>query len=154
MPVPLLYFCRFDGDIDSLKLHHDMGAQLKLTEQKRDIHQAHGDQWAKRIRETRQLLENNPSYGVLAFDFQKNLPLPLTNVGAEYYKRQLWLHNFDINDLRTNQATMFLYSEHFACKGANDVISCLNKYLANYVSSDTKHLILFADNSFGQNKNR
>ena len=35
---------------------------------------------------------------MLAIDFQKNLPLLLNGVSQEYYKRQLWVHNFCIHD--------------------------------------------------------
>ena len=41
-------------------------------------------------------------------DYQKNLPLPLTGVGQEYFKRQLWIHNFCIHDMANDTATMKL----------------------------------------------
>ena len=44
---------------------------------------------------------------VLAMDYQKNLPLPLTGIGQEYYKRQLWIHNFCIHECVNEKATMF-----------------------------------------------
>ena len=57
----------------------------------------------------------------ICMDFEKNLPLPVTNVGPEYYKRQLWLHNFGIIDVQTGDASMYVYSEHFGRKGPNEV---------------------------------
>ena len=56
---------------------------------------------------------------VFAFcmDFGSNLALPVTNIGEEYYQRQLWIHNLAFHDLKSGQAVMFLYSEHFAEKG-------------------------------------
>ena len=72
--------------------------------------------------------EGLPETMVIAMDFQKNLPLPKTGISQEYYKRQLWLHNFCIHDNVNHRAKMFLYAEHYAGKGPNEVISCLKYY--------------------------
>ena len=90
---------------------------------------------------------------VLAMDYQKNLPLPLTGIGQEYYKRQLWIHNFCIHECVNEKATMFLYAEHYAGKGPNDVLSCLSFYVKSLPAEVTK-IELFADYCFSQNKNR
>ena len=86
-------------------------------------------------------------------DYEKNLPLPLTGVGQEYYKRQLWIHNFCIHDNVNDRATMFLYAEHYAAKGPNEVISLLDYYISS-LPPTIKKVCLFADNCFSQNKNR
>ena len=91
---------------------------------------------------------------VICFDYQKNLPLPLTNTGKEYYMRQLWMHNLGIHNLGTNEATMFVYSEHFAHKGPNEVISCLKWFFDNKVSKSVKIVHVFMDNCFAQCKNK
>ena len=90
---------------------------------------------------------------ILAMDYQKNLPLPLTGISQEYYKRQLWIHNFCIHDNVTNDATTFLYAEHYAKKGPNEVISCLNYYFDGLPTSISK-VHIFLDDCFSQNKNR
>jgi len=82
------------------------------------------------------------------------LPLPVTGSGPEYYKRQLWIHNFCIHILATNDATMFVYAEHFAGKGPNEIISILLWYFENILPKQTTHLYIFADNCSAQNKNR
>ena len=89
---------------------------------------------------------------ILAMDYQKNLPLPLTGISQEYYKRQLWIHNFCIHDNVTNDATTFLYAEHYAKKGPNEVISCLNYYFDGLPTSISK-VHIFLDDCFSQNKN-
>lgn len=90
---------------------------------------------------------------VIAIDFQKNLPLPLTGIGPEYFKRQLWVHNFCVTDMKTRKSTMHLYSEHFAGKGSNEVASCLLSYIEK-LDAGVRRLKIFADNCFAQNKNR
>ena len=77
---------------------------------------------------------------VIAMDFQKNLPLPLTGVSQEFYKRQLWLHNFCIHDCIHENATMYLYVEHYAGNGPNEMISCLDHYLSTLTSNNKKPL--------------
>ena len=91
------------------------------------------------------------AFTLLQWTTRKNLPLPLTGIGQEYYKRQLWLHNFCIHDTVQEKATMYLYGEHYAAKGPNDVISCLNHYVSTLPAS-VKELHIFADNCFSQTK--
>ena len=90
------------------------------------------------VTESAQALQPEGDTAVLAIDYQKNLPLPLTGLSQEYYKRQLWIHNFCIHDNVTNDATMFLYAEHYAKKGPNEVISCLNYYFDGLSTSISK----------------
>ena len=82
-----------------------------------------------------------------------NLPLPLTGVSQEYYKRQLWIHNLCIYDCVNDNAMMFLYAEHLAGKGPKEVISCLDYYISTQ-SPTIKKLKIFADNCFFQTKNK
>ena len=63
-------------------------------------------------------------------EFKKKLLLPKTGISQEYYKQQLWLHNFCIHDNVSHRAKMFLFAEHYAGKGPNEVISCLKYYLS------------------------
>lgn len=97
--------------------------------------------------------KGDESTAAIAIDYHKNLPLPVTGVGPEYYKRQLWVHNFCITNIVTGQSTMHLYSEHFALKGPNEVLSCLLSYI-NELGAQYTRLRIFADNCFSQNKNR
>ena len=48
---------------------------------------------------------------------------------------------------------MYFYAEHYAAKGPNEVISCLNHCITGVPARITK-LHIFADNCFSQNKNR
>jgi hypothetical protein len=77
------------------------------------------------LREVQDLLKDDSEAAGICFNFEKNLPLPVTNIGQEYYKRRLWLYNFEVTELKTKKATMFVYSEHYSDKGPNEVLSCL-----------------------------
>lgn len=98
--------------------------------------------------------EINPNVLAICFDYQKNLPVPVTNIQDEYYLRQLWVHNFGIKNLSTSETTMYMYAEHFAQKGPNEVISCLEDFILQNKTETQKILKLYCDNCFSQNKNR
>lgn len=124
----------------------------RAVETQRSVHLAKADVFYTQLREIP--ANSNANSLVLAIDYEKNLPLPVTGVGPEYYKRQLWLHNFCIKDLVSGESTMYLYSETFAKKGPNETISCLEDYLKNVAGAELKELHIFLDNCFAQNKNR
>ena len=90
----------------------------------------------------------------ICFDFQKNLALPITNLGEEYYKRQLYIYNLGMHNLSNGSATMYLYSETFGRKTANEVISSLQHFIEHHKEENHSRLELFADNCFAQNKNK
>ena len=91
----------------SLKIEH------KLHVRKADVFYIQTSE----VSENAKALGDNCDTAVIAMDFQKNLPLPLTGVSQEYYKRQLWLHNFYIHDNINNCATMYLMLNIMQLKG-------------------------------------
>ena len=64
------------------------------------------------------------------------------------------MHDLGIHNLGTNDETMFVYSEHFAHKGPNEVISSLKWFFDNKVSKSVKIVHVFMDNCFTQCKNK
>ena len=60
--------------------------------------------------------------------------------------------NFGIHDCSKNTATMCMWNETIAGRGANEIISCLMKYIAN-IPMQVKTLTCYSDSSFGLNKN-
>ena len=88
------------------------------------------------------------------YGFPKNLPLPVTNVQQENYKRQLYVHKFGINNTGSKKATMILYAEHIAGKSVDDVISNLDCYIEENMATHHTNLTIYAGNCFLQNKNR
>ena len=85
----------------------------KLEEDIKSHHEA-AEKFYESIRASRQ---TGDSTFVICMDYGSNLALPTTRVGEEFYKRQLWIHNLCFHNLKTKQAHMFIYSEHFAKKG-------------------------------------
>ena len=131
-------------------------AALKRLKTENELHLRKAEVFHVQLQEATEQAKNmqeEKDVVVLAIDFQKNLPLPLTGVSQEYYRRQLWIHNFCIHECTEEKATMFLYAENYAGKGPNDVLSCLQHYFKT-LPSEIKKIKLFADNCFSQNKNR
>ncbi|KAK5648093.1 hypothetical protein RI129_002985 [Pyrocoelia pectoralis] len=134
-----------------VKLQNDDQQVRELNLQK-EIHIRKAEVFYTLMKEKRD--NPKPDEMVICFDYQKNLPLPVTNIKDEYYLRQLWLHNFCINNIVTNCATMYLYTENYAGKGPNEVISCLNHFIKKKKNQGMVKLSIFCDNCFSQNKNR
>ncbi len=104
----------------------------------------------------------------VAFDLQQNMPLPKSNIGEAYYKRQLWLYNLGIvihktksekSDKPQSPKNVFLYTwlEYEGGRGSNEIVSALMDFLAKIekrvkLRKITK-LKLHCDSCPGQNKN-
>ena len=131
-------------------------AMIKQRKIENELHLRQADVFNVQLKEAsesaKKMIADNDT-AVIAIDFQKSLPLPLTGVTKEFYKRQLWIHNFCIHDCVNENATMFLCAERYVGKGPNEVISCLDYFISALLSS-MKKLKIFADNRFSQNKNK
>ena len=102
-------------------------------------------------------LDQDPSKICIAIDLQQTLPCPRLTVGEAFYKRKLWVYNFSVVNLKTNQTTMFVWNEAIAARGSSEIGSCVLKWLDMNLGQEyepsTITLTIFADNCGGQNKN-
>ena len=92
---------------------------------------------------------------VFHFDFQQNMPTPKLTVGKQFYLRLLWTYLFGIFCASNNITCAFMWNELVAHRGANDVVSCLSRfvYSTKFGRTGAKWSIWWADNCGGQNKN-
>ncbi|KAF2902329.1 hypothetical protein ILUMI_03858 [Ignelater luminosus] len=128
------YCAKNNADLNSAKLKKYDALIKELTTSK-ELHLRPAHVFFDLLKSKKENPVNNEL--IICFDFEKNLPLPVTNISDEYYKRQLWLHNLGINDVLSNQATMFLFTENFAHKRPNKVLTALEYYIKpHYASSE------------------
>ena len=101
----------------------------------------------------KKLLLQKPNATIVCMDLQQALPTPRFTANLWFYSRKMYTYNFGIHDYRNHKGYMFLWDETTAKRGAIEIISNLDYYINNYVSSDCRELIIFSDNCSGQNKN-
>ena len=89
----------------------------------------------------------------LTFDLQKTLPLPRLATNIIFYKRQLWVYNLGVHSAKRNQGNCMIWVEGEAGRGAQEVGSCLYKYIINNVGAGIEELRLWSDSCGGQNRN-
>lgn len=89
----------------------------------------------KKLKEVTTLSKEDEATEVLCFDFQQNLQL--LPAGEVFYKRQLWEYNFCIDSGKMGASTFYMYDEHTAKKGSNEVISFLHHYIHTYLPASS-----------------
>jgi hypothetical protein len=103
---------------------------LKVNLQK---YQMEAQNFYKVKKEIKELVKLNDKIYAISLDYEKNLPIPVTNVSSEYYMRQLWIHTF-----KNETADMFVYSEHFSGKGPSEYVKLIKetdkKLIVNYAN--------------------
>lgn len=98
------------------------------------------------------------NYIVTCYDLQQVLPCPNGDVSVFYYTSKLNVLNFTLFELKNNTVQCFLWHEGEALRGANEIGTCVLKYIeekAHTVAPDEPlHIVFYSDNCCGQQKNR
>ncbi len=96
---------------------------------------------------------------IIAFDCEKNQPLPKVPDSSAYYSRQLYLYNFTVVigpsrcPLTPTNVKSFCWFETQFAKDSNTIASCVFHILETLDFSQYKSIRLVADGCAGQNKN-
>ncbi|KAK3918310.1 Proline--tRNA ligase [Frankliniella fusca] len=79
------------------------------------------------------------------------LPVPDLPTGKVYYARQLYAYNLTI--VHGKKTHCYMWAEHEARRGANEIASCLFHHITKELPSTVKYLTMFSDCCLGQNRN-
>ena len=90
----------------------------------------------------------------VCFDLEKVLNCPHGEMSSYYYHRKLSLYNLTMYSLGSGDVNCYLWNETQAKRGANEIASCLIKFLVKQVKAGFTSFIFFSDNCAGQNRNR
>ena len=115
-------------------------------------HQEKASQGYQSLRNDAAVAKRESGCNLLTFDMMQTLPVPTLTHSSMFYLRQMWTYNFGIHDMAAGTATMCLWDETIASRGADEICSCLKEYIAS-LPPETKRLTCFSDSCFGQNKN-
>ncbi|XP_050504305.1 uncharacterized protein LOC126883102 [Diabrotica virgifera virgifera] len=137
-------------------------AKIKNTQdenEKKTLNELH-DNHLKKAEDARNQMQidfkeatTNHTLETLSYDMEKVLGLPKLSTNIVYYKRQLGIYNEGIHSASTNTPYCFLWKEGVAGRGAQEVGSCLKKYIELYLKKGVEELILWSDSCGGQNRN-
>ncbi|KAJ8964278.1 hypothetical protein NQ314_005012 [Rhamnusium bicolor] len=66
---------------------------------------------------------------LVVFDLQAVLPCPMGDASSFYYVSKLNVLNFTLYDIKNHEGTCFMWHEDGAHREANEIGTCLLKYL-------------------------
>lgn len=89
----------------------------------------------------------------ICYDLQKVFGLPKASSNVFYYTRNLNVYNLGIHDARTNKGYFHVWVENEAGRGAQEIASCLIKYLESHLQKEAEEIIMWSDSCGGQNRN-
>ena len=65
---------------------------------------------------------------------QQVMPTPKLPSNIAFYKRKMFTLNFGIHAYKRNQGYMFVWDEVTANRGANEIASCIYKFINNHIN--------------------
>ncbi|CAH0555186.1 unnamed protein product [Brassicogethes aeneus] len=98
--------------------------------------------------------DKNEKFSVCCFDLQQVIQIPQSNTSVFYYKLKLSTFNLSIFDMATKEGFCFIWHEQIGKRGANEISSCVYRFLMEKANAGYKEVTLYSDNCIGQNKNR
>lgn len=122
-------------------------------EAEKEVHLIKAECFYTELKEKTNLAKTRPEIEVITFDFQQNLPLPVSSSGEIFYKIQLWIFNFCIHVGSTGKSYCYIYDETVGGKGQNEVCSIITDFLGKHISAEVTDIYIFSDNCASQNKN-
>lgn len=138
-------------DIFKCKMDAAEGEEKELLRGQLEFHHRKSQSTQEMYQSDKLSVTTDDNITVITFDLMKTLPTPLLTTNIVFYKRQLWTYCLGIHDYRNKNGYMQMWHEGVASRGANEVASCLMRYLVDV--PPRPHLIAWSDACGGQNRN-
>lgn len=127
-------------------------AKLKELQVQLELHQRRAEAMQTNMKTEIDQARKENNIHVISFDLQQALPIPDLTVGKAFYLRKAWMYNLGVHNCNTGKGFMYMWTEHIAKRGSDEIASAILKYI-NDTASQAEELIVFTDNCGGQNKN-
>lgn len=127
-------------EIEETKLKHDLEKNASRKEKEIDKQNA-----------------INKTIFSACFDLQAILITSDGKISKFYYKRRLATYNLTFYNMKYGNGACSVWNETIAKRGANEVGSCILKFLQNYFNGteiSPSNVVFYSDNCTGQNKNK
>ena len=128
-------------------------ATLRQLRGEWELHYCKAERAYQQLKEDSARAKSNTDMLVITFDLQQSLPTPVLTTNVVFYKRQLWTYNLGIHNCVIESGHKHLWHEGMASRGAQDIASCVLKYLKDTKPTAT-HLVTYSDSCGGQNRNK
>lgn len=123
--------------------------------QKFKIHEEEKNESYDRFKFHQSLNTRNRNVICASFDLQKVLNTPHGESMLLYYSRKIAVYNFTIYESGTQKGFSFVWTETDAHRGANEIATCLYKYIKSVDErGEANKIIFYCDSAYGQNKNK
>lgn len=82
---------------------------------------------------------------IFTFKLQRAIDLPHISNDDIFFKKQLWSNILTVYDEKRDITYFYVWNETDACRGPDEIISCLYKHFMSHLPKDTQKIILFSD---------
>ena len=115
-------------------------AEREESQQELAAHQEKASQGYSALRAAKEATGSCVNHTLITFDLMQNLPVPTLTHSSMFYSRQLWAYNLGIYRYSSvvDDATMCMWNEAIAGRGADEICSCLRHYLGTLPPETTK----------------
>ena len=125
----------------------------KEEEDKQKVHIDKKDRAREEKENDKRKAKTDSASRSVTFDLQQVLHTPCHGVSTLFYTRKLCVYNFTIYEQDTGEGFCYIWDETNGKRGACEIGTCLYDYVTS-LPQNIKHLTLFSDSCFGQNKNQ
>lgn len=152
--VPKQDTCRFCDEFKIKEMSNKDQVTLQSIKEEKKLHLERALAARSKMTQVTSLAQKNSKMLSFTFDMQQTSPLPKIETSVVFYKRQLWVYNLGIHNLKNHDAYMMVWLEGEAKRGSSEICSSILEFF-NVVNLEKFNCISsFSDSCAGQNRNK